>query len=100
MNDEYFKRLEDLRKDMDLFIDNLIKSYMWHLRIIVDKEIPFPKNYELVGYDSNIELTTVRWNEHKNKGWSKPDKQFLDVELRYLWKDFHPKTGKYKYYGA
>lgn len=69
-------------------IDALAYSYKDHWRIITDIEIPFPKNYELVKHDPNIEVSNVRWDEHPKQGWGKPDKIFGGVEVRYLWKSF------------
>ena len=88
--DEYISRLQKLSEYMNYFIDATAFTYQWHLRIITDTPVAFPKNYELVKYDTNIEVNNISWDKHERSGWSKPDKQFLDVEVRYLWKQFKP----------
>lgn len=52
-------------------------------RIITDVVIPFPRNYELIGHHSLMELTATRWDK-SNGGWCKPDRIIGDVEIHYL----------------
>lgn len=86
----YLDKLEALKWSAGSYIEKLVYSYKWHLVIVTDIKIPFPKNQQLIGHDNNIELQEYTWDKHPKGGWSKPDKIFGDVELRYLWKSFRP----------
>ena len=60
-------------------------KYRAYYRIITDKEIPFPRNYECIKHDPYMEVSIYRWNDRP--GWQKPDLILGDVEVYYLWKD-------------
>lgn len=73
---------------MDYYIDKLAMSELSYYRIIVDKKIPFPRNYICVDFIDNIEISTLKWNE-TNGAWGKPDKIMGNVELYRLWKKYN-----------
>lgn len=84
---EFDNKLNNLRNYISYFLNQKERQYSWHLRIIVDKEIPFPRNLSLVKYDNDIDVTKNKWHENSRYGWNKPDKVFSGVELRYILKD-------------
>jgi hypothetical protein len=86
----YIEQLERKKEKMANWINECAFSYTYHMRIIFDKEVPFPKNYEMVEHDRLIEVSHVPYDKIKTPGYSKPGKQFLGIELRYLWRQFHP----------
>ena len=82
----YEQKLAELKEKIPLFLENFEWQHHYHLRIIFDKKIEFPDYYTMVGHDRLIEVTNTPWNQHPNKGWSKPDIQHLGIEIHYLWK--------------
>lgn len=94
--DSFIKKLEDLKPKINKYIDDLAFSYLWHIRIIVpDEEGIFGKRREYYkALEQNIEVSSVPWYKHEKRGWSKPDLQFGDVEIRYLWKQFRPSNNQ------
>ncbi|MBK7883538.1 MAG: hypothetical protein IPJ81_06865 [Chitinophagaceae bacterium] len=85
-------RINESVEYLNYYIDKIAWQTKWNLRIIYDVEIPFPLNYEWIKHDSDIEISNIPWDKHSHKGWGKPDKQFGNVEIRYLQKEFHPLT--------
>ena len=87
---EYINKLENIKTALPNYLNELCFSYKYHMRIITDEPISFPKNYEIIGHDDYIEISNQRWDKHERNGWSKPDFEFNGIELRYLWKQFKP----------
>ena len=84
------QQLNDLSIKMDKYIEDLFFSNKQHYRIITDKEIKFPRNYEIMNHDRDMELSNISWDKHPNRGWGKPDKMIGNIEVRYLLKQFKP----------
>lgn len=84
---EALQKLELLKEYMNYFINHSNNNHEYY-RIIVDKEIRFPRNYECIKHDKNIEVSNLRWNQHPREGWgTKVGPQKIigkDIEIFYL----------------
>lgn len=82
--DKFISETLLILKEVEKFVENRIHQSKIYCRIISDEEIPFPKNYEWVKHDPNIEISNLKWNE--THGWGKPDIIIEGLEIFYLWK--------------